>query len=378
MHILHVLGNFGHGGAEMGVVRLIRRYPASGVRHSVCAIGKDVSLAPALPAAAECLSLGIAGRNQLAFWRLYQLIKVKRVQVVHVNNLAPWFDAALAARLAGVACIATFHGVESHLLRHSWLKLRMFRLASRWSHATTAVSSAAAVLLLKLAGGRPEAIKVIPNGIAIEEFVPAVSVDEKIKLRHEFGLPVNGLLFGCVAALRPVKNHAGLVQAFATACQQVKQPAGGHAYLVLVGDGPLDSPLKQQIEDLGCAGQVLFLGQQSEANVKLLLRTFDVFVLNSHTEGLSYALLEALASGLPVVATAVGSNPELVDEGRVGILVPAGDNEALSSALIKVLANPEVLPAMGLASRRKAQSYSLESMVDAYAALYRAACPEMS
>ncbi len=375
MHIMHVLGGFGHGGAEMGVVRLINKNTDPSVRHSVCSFGSDVSMAQFLPADAECYSLEIKGRNVLAFRSLHRLLKKTRTTLVHVNNLAPWFDAALAAKIAGIPCIQTFHGVENFLISNSSVKKLVYRSAHKMTRTVTAVSQAAASLLHTISGIPLESIVVIPNGIDTDDFSPVENADRKRLLRKESGLPETNLIFGCVAALRPVKNHEGMIRSFARASREYGRSNENNPLplLVLIGTGPLEPDLKQLAKDLACDDLVIFTGQQSGASVRKLLRSLDVFVLNSHTEGLSYALLEAMASGLPSVVTSVGSNPELVQHGSEGLLVRPGDEVDLTACFGSILENPKSLASMALNARRKSMTYSFSQMNAAYACLYQAA-----
>lgn len=368
---MHVLGNFGHGGAEMGVARLISSATKRSIRHSVCSLGSNISMADSLPAATECFSLGIDGRNLLASWHLYRLMKKKKVSIVHVNNLAPWFDAALAAKIAGIPCIQTFHGIENHLLRRSLVKVFMYKIAHRISYTVTSVSSSAANLLNKISGIGLNSITVIPNGIDLSQFTPAENSAEKRLLRKEFGLPEKAFLFGCVAALRPVKNHKGLFQSFGQICKEYRIEKKESPKLVLIGDGPLMADLKKLAKNINCENSIIFMGQQSETNVKKLLRAFDVFVLNSYTEGLSYALLEALASGLPAIVTSVGSNPDIITDGCEGFLVPPEDLEALATCLGKIIENSTSLPIKAKSARYKSKEYSLNHMISSYSFLYK-------
>ncbi len=302
-----------------------------------------------------------------AFRLLTKLFREQSVDIVHVNNLAPWLDAALGAALAGCRCILTFHGVEQAQLRFSFKKRVLFRLAANLIGRMTAVAEPAADLMADLTDIARNRIRVIKNGIDTEVFRPAGSMEEKKELRQSLELPENGLLLGCVAALRPVKNHRGLIEAFA----RVVEEGGGDAWLVLIGDGTLENALRERCRDLGASvtERVLFLGRRSD--VARLLPALDAFVLNSDTEGLSYAVLEAMACGLPVIATEVGANPQLVTQGVEGYLVPVGDEPALVSSLNQVLENPEQLINMGANARRRVvEEFSLRTMSAAYRELY--------
>jgi glycosyltransferase involved in cell wall biosynthesis len=177
-------------------------------------------------------------------------------------------------------------------------------------------------------------------------------------------LPVGKLLLGVVARLDPVKNHLGVFHAIDLLRRQGLDVAIG-----LAGDGPLRDELEKAARDLGIGDRVHFLGNVKQIDV--FYSALDVFVLNSHSEGMSNTVLEAMASGLPVVATAVGSNPELVVEGRTGLLVPPGDVASLADGLARLARLPGQRQAMGAAGRRRAESqYSIDRMVRQYETLY--------
>lgn len=365
MHVMHVIGNFGLGGAEVGVARLANELSSLGWSQSICSLGNDKSAGDLLAENVNFFSLGIAGASHTVFLRLRGLLVRQHVDIVHVNNLAPWFDVVLAARLAGCRCVETFHGLENHALRFSVIRKKLFGLANRLSHRVTAVSAAAAELLADCTGINSSGIRVIENGIDTCFFAPPKSAAEKMELRQSLGLPADSLLLVCVAGLRPVKNHQGLLRAFAAVCQGGVLPI----HLLLVGAGPLQGELKDLCGQLGIGAQVVFLGQRHDIN--RILAASDCFVLNSNTEGLSYSVLEAMACGLPVVVTEVGANPRLIESGVSGFLVPPGNEDILAAALVKVGGAFAGLPAMGQKARHKViADYSLDKMVASYVQLY--------
>ncbi len=365
IHIMHVLGNLGRGGAEVGVVRLVQSLNDVRFRHSIVIIGSDRSLLNEYPLAVPCYSLNIQSRSYTAFWKLKKLFRREQVDLVHVNNLSPWFDAALAAKLAGAKCVQTFHGVEQGTLKFSFLRKSLFRLANSLTSNVTAVAPEAAELLCRLVGLSTENVMAIPNGIDTELFSPVPSVGDKYLRRKEADLPGDTILFACVAGLRPVKNHQGLLRGFSSAVKQVDTPAA----LVLIGDGPLLGELKLLAEELNISGQVYFLGRRTD--IVELLQCSDAFVLNSDTEGLSYAVLEAMSCGLPFIGTAVGANIRLISEGKQGRLVPAGDSQALSDLLVHTLRDPSDLVVMGQSARARVVSeYGIGVMIDKYRELY--------
>jgi glycosyltransferase involved in cell wall biosynthesis len=365
IHIMHVLGDLGVGGAEMGVLRLIQNLRDGNLRHSIVIGGSDRTLLNATGSNVPCQSLGIEGRSYLAFMKMARLFRSQHADVVHVNNLALWPDAALGALLAGCRCVETFHGIENSQLNFSAAKRAIFKATARITARMTAVADEAAGLMAALTGINKRAIALIPNGVDTARFAPSESREKKRQLRISKQLPEQDLLIGCVAALRPVKNHRGLLQSFAEATQRSSFPVR----LVLVGDGPLAGDLKAQTQELGIQNQVIFLGWRSD--VPELLQCCDVFVLNSQTEGLSYALLEAMASGLPAIATAVGANPALIDPGTHGWLYPQGDIPGLAAILNEIILHPDVLQLMGQEARKRVDSeYSISKMAAQYALLY--------
>ena len=364
MHIMHIVGNFGPGGAEMGVVRLIKALSKPPFTHSICSVSSDLRMKKHLPGGVKCYSLGINGPSRLACASFVSVFKKAGVDIVHVNNIAPWFDAALASKLCRIRCIQTFHGIEDHTLKFSFLKRLQLFCSLKMSNCLTSVSGASADLLSRIAGFEKKQIKIIDNGIDTNFFSPADSGDKE-NIRSSLGLPVNKCIMGCVAALRPVKNHKGLLAAFQKVIRIHKD-----CILVLIGDGPLAKELKQLSADAGLGSHVVFTGPRD--NVEQYLKAFDIFVLNSKTEGLSYAVLEAMSSGLPVVATDVGGNAQIIDHRENGILYEQGNEKRLANVLVDLIKDPDEISRMGAMAREKIlDKYSLDVMVRQYDQLYR-------
>ncbi|MFC3549807.1 glycosyltransferase [Lysobacter cavernae] len=203
----------------------------------------------------------------------------------------------------------------------------------------------------------------IPNGVDTERFQPQ-PLSARRQTRLALGLAEDAIAFGCIASLTPVKRHCDLIEAFAQVHRQCPQ-----ARLLLVGDGPLREPITAQIEALGLSEAVRLLG--SLPNVEGVLPALDAAVLVSSTEGMSNAVLEAMACGLPVVATGVGGNLQLVQHGISGLLVPAHEPAALAAALQHLIDEPLMRERMGASARaRILREFSLDSMVHAFDRLY--------
>lgn len=202
----------------------------------------------------------------------------------------------------------------------------------------------------------------IPNGVDTARFRPDAMAYGR--LRAQLGLAADALLIGCVADLFAVKRHVDLVDAFVRIRDTYPQ-----ARLLLVGEGPLRSAIESRVRTRRVEDGVHMLG--SRKDVDALLPALDVFVLASDTEGLSNAILEAQACGLPVVATQVGGNPDIVDDD-CGALVPARDPDAMAEAISALLHNPDLRSRMGRAARSLVVgNHSLDSMTQAYASLYQ-------
>lgn len=244
------------------------------------------------------------------------------------------------------------------------LKL-LFRLLNHRYDLIVAPSQAILDQLIRHEGVDRQRTRRLPNGVDCDRFRP---MDRSLRLqgRGRAGLPENAYLIGCVARLVPVKRHEDLVAGFAMV-------AGSHpdVFLVLVGGGALAETISRQVKSLDLGERVLFMGEDRQ--MERLLPLFDAFAMASSTEGMSNAILEAMACGLPVVATRVGGNPELVQPGQTGYLVPPFRPDELALALSDLLDRREHGDRMGRAARLRAEtSFSLPAMIGAFSSFYRA------
>jgi glycosyltransferase involved in cell wall biosynthesis len=204
---------------------------------------------------------------------------------------------------------------------------------------------------------------VIPNGIHVDRFQPA-SPEMHDRLAHLLDLPDRTQIIGTVGRLNWAKDQLGLIRAFKQVHEQHTDTA-----LVLIGDGELRAMLQQSAEEEGVADSVHFLGDRSD--VGELLQGLDMFVLSSLSEGYSMALLEASAVALPIVATEVGGNGEIVRNDVTGLLSPAGNPTALAGAMLTLLRNPKHAVALGQSARAWVERHgSLEAMAMSYDQLY--------
>jgi len=298
-----------------------------------------------------------------AIWRLSRLLREQQVDIVHMHNRAVYFQGVLGAKLARTpVLIYTKHGRNYARQRHRrWMNA----WCNRQVDMIVAVSEDVRKVLLEIEKMPPDRVVTIVNGIDICKYAAArMGRDE---LRAEMGLPPGEKVMGIVARLSPEKDHDNLLQAFAQVWR-----ADGNITLLIVGDGKLRDHLESLARQLGVSDKTRFLGSRSD--VARLLGVFDVFVLSSITEGTSLTILEAMAAGLPVVATDVGGNSALVADGETGFLVSPRNPDALAWAILKVLSDPGLAQAMGEAGQRRAEAeFGREAMARRYEAVYEKA-----
>jgi glycosyltransferase involved in cell wall biosynthesis len=284
-----------------------------------------------------------------------------RIDLVHAHGALSPATIALGARLAGLPSVVTVLGTGQHGDLARLVRKPLGRARARMLFRTAWFVALSDDAREELVGhGVPaERIRVIPNGVDIADHRPA-SADERTPLRDELGLPAGGFLGTFVGRLHPVKDVDTLLAATARVPE---------LSLVVVGDGPDRGRLEMEAARLDVSDRVIFQGQSRR--VPDLLRASDVFLLSSPGEGMSNALLEAMASGLPCLASrTVGGARELLANGR-GLLVADGDVAAWAGAIRSVRDSPELASALGQAAAGHiAGSLSLESTADRLARAY--------
>jgi sugar transferase (PEP-CTERM/EpsH1 system associated) len=267
-------------------------------------------------------------------------------------------DGIMAARMAGIrAVVHGEHGFgmeDPQGLRPKRILIRRF--LSRWVSEYTCVSKRIENWLRNNVRVR-QPITQIYNGVDIEKYRPG---NGRTQIRAELGFAADIPLIGVVGRLDPIKDHSTLLRAF-----EAVRTIRPEARLFVVGDGPERKRLEGQ------AGEgVIFLGNRSDASE--ILRALDMFVLPSLNEGISNTILEAMATGIPVVATRVGGNPELVEDGRTGTLVESGDFQSMASAFLRYFENPDLRARHGKAGRdRVIKEFGIQKMVRTYESVYR-------
>ena len=289
--------------------------------------------------------------------KLAKRYKQLSIDIVHVHNQSTWLHGGIAAKLAGISLVYSEHTTPDCTSQHTkrWEKIEW--VLSKITNQITTVSNSIAKFMVDDAGISTKKIKVIYNGIETKNY--DIEVDTKAK-RRELGIMETDLVVGNVASLLPKKDPKTLLKAFKLVLEEVPS-----AKLLMAGDGQLKNELLQLKDELQLDGSVKFLGNRRD--IPELLKIFDVFALSSIKEGFPIAILEAMASGLPVVATDVDGNAESVIHGKTGIIVPSRNPEALAAAICKLLANKENATFIGEMGRRRVRKYfTFEKMMQGY------------
>ena len=284
------------------------------------------------------------------FLRLCWVLLQNNIQIIHVNSYIPGNYARLAAILTRVPLIIDhWHGFT----RFSLKRKIICRVLGHFTDLSLAVSWGVAAHLVQQCRLDPEKIRVVPNGVDWARFQQGRSKD---LVRQDLGLPLNLPVVGLVARLEHWgKGHKELFEALALIKEQ--HPAQA----LIVGAGRRQTEIQQLAETLGLSQVVHFLGDRRD--IPDLLAAMDVFVLPSHSEGVSLALLEAMAAGLPVIVSRVGGLPEVVRHEENGLLTPVGDAAALARCLTRVLKDPAWAKTLGDQARQDIQfHYSLDRL----------------
>jgi glycosyltransferase involved in cell wall biosynthesis len=387
LHVLQVIANLDIGGAQAVVRTLSEGLVETGCPTVVCSF-KDGPLRPQIEELGipvevlpqrrySILAFPLYVREMLAIRRaLVRLVEKYEVDVIQTHLLRS-LDFLVATLRFGTQRPLIFWTVHNfnfalrpeHLPRfrwlagpkqaaHSWLYRRM----ARWVNGFIAISNDVELAILKTIGPVRERIAIISNGVDIRRYQVAV---DRSAIRRALGFEEEETLYTVVGTLKEQKGHRYLIEAVAPLIQRTRQ-----LHLLVVGDGELRDSLKAQVHAAGIERNVHFLGNRSD--VPTILAASDVFVLPSLWEGLPMALIEAMASGLPVIATLVSGSQQVVEHNQSGILVPPGEVAALRQAMEALLSDPERAKLLGKAAQRRIEeTYSARRQAEEHLILYR-------
>jgi len=366
--VVHVIYRLAVGGLENGLVNLINRMPAERYRHVIVCIDDYTDFRERIQRKdVEVYALHKRPGTDLgAYVRFWRLMRRLRPAIVHTRNLGA-LEFQFPAWLAGVRHrVQGEHGRDTGDLQGTNRKYLLFRkfmrpLVSRY----VALSQDLANWLETSAGAAPQKISQIYNGVDTEKFF---SVKHRLPLPVEHFTPKGCIVIGTIGRMQPEKDQLTLVRTFIALLDTVEK-GRERLRLVLIGDGPL----REQAQAILCEAKAEHLawlpGARNDA--PKIMQALDIFVLPSLIEGVSNTILEAMATGLPVVATAVGGNPELVSQGETGVTIPAADETAMSQAIQRYIDAPELCRIHGKAGRLRVEKmFSMASMVSGYLRVY--------
>ncbi len=366
--VAHIIHRLGIGGLENGLVNLVNRIPPERYRHVIICLKDATEFGQRIQrkdVRVICLHRK-DGQDFAMFASLFHLLRELKPDIVHTRNLAA-LECQLPAWLAGVRHrIHGEHGWDVYdpggvNRKYQWLRRAFRPLVHRYIPLSLQLKD---YLTAKV--GVPEhKIRHICNGVDTEAFHPAEGSRAAME-DCAFPAPDQWVLFGTVGRMHGVKDQMTLVRAFLRLLQTRPE---AKVRLVLVGEGPLREQALSALREAGAEELAWLPGERTD--VAALLRGLDVFVLPSLAEGISNSILEAMATGLPVIATAVGGNPELVVDGVTGRLVEAGNPVAMANVLAEYLDNRSLIRSHGSQGLRRVVShFSLDAMVNRYLAVY--------
>ena len=366
LHVAHAVLSLDVGGLERIVLDLVREGYHLGQRVSILCLerpGRLASEAEALGVRVVCVHKR-PGLRLGTFKQLRDVLDDLRPDVLHTHQVAALFYAGSAARSVGVPVVHTEHG--NHFARAGWLRTQRMAWLWWWSARHARKFFCVSKDIANELGNRRvvprHKLEVVCNGIDTEPFGQKSDTEG---LRASLQIPGDALVIGTVGRLNEIKRQDLLLRAFARVRTQFPS-----AHLLIVGDGPVRDELQRLAESLALGDWVHFAGYQSQP--ERYLQAMDVFSLTSRMEGLPLSILEAWATGLPVVASAVGGVPDLIEHGRNGLLFPSGDESALVGLLGELLRDPLRRRSLGDAGKEEVSArYDLARMAGEYDRHYR-------
>jgi glycosyltransferase involved in cell wall biosynthesis len=368
--VLHLINSFDAGGTERQAVELLNRLDEKRFDARLAVLGwrgplrrQIVERFPYVPEFPLNSFFNANAVKQIL--RLRETMIAKRIAVLHTHDFYSGALGVTAARLCGVKVIAAQRHLRlSNRRIHDWGTRYIHRLA------TCLLVNAEGIRdhILKMGSARPGKIVVIHNGLdaRAQDEKDARALRERLRagLLAELGLGADAKIIGCVAGLKPVKGHRYLLEAAAKVME-----ADQRIHLVLVGDGELRDEIAALARRLGIGARTSLLGHREDS--AQLAAAFDVAVLASLSEGLPNAVMEAMAAGAPVVATAVGGVPELIENGGTGFLVPPANSEALAERIEYALSQADRTGLIAMRGRQFIiERFGVERMVAAVERLY--------
>jgi sugar transferase (PEP-CTERM/EpsH1 system associated) len=360
--VCFIIDHLAVGGAQRQLVELVRALPRDRFQLSVVSLSTaQMELAKAIAACGvEVVSIRQSGPwSWSCFWRLLHCLRRVRPDVVHTWLFTADLYGRLAARLAGVPVVVS--AVRSVEPDKPWHYIAADRILGRATDGFTVNARAIGEVLIRRERIAPGKIHLVANGVDLRVFDPA-RVNGALRCR--LGVGPEAPVVGIVGRLAPVKDHATFLRAAARVVRQAPD-----VRFLLVGRGPLRQDVERLAAELGLGRHVHVLDEESQ--MPDVFASLDIAVVSSRYEGCSNAILEAMAMAKPVIATAVGGNPELVVPDETGLLVPPQDPDRLGEAILALVQDRARAERMGRSGRRVIEArFSVQRMVEETAALF--------
>lgn len=360
LRLCHVITEFDAGGAERILLRTVQRLDQQRFPSYIVSLRPAGSLSPAAErSGVEVVHLGMGRRpGPATIWQLARLFRKRKVDIAH----AYLYDASIATRIAGrlarvPVVVTSTRASLSYLPRVAWW---LDRATAPWCQRIIAVSRGTAEFVIQREGIPRDKVVVIPNGVDLERFRPGGKQTARTDLR----VASDAFVVACVGRLHPQKGHRYLLEALDAMRSRVPG-----LLCLMAGEGALRVALEAEVKRRGLAAVCRFLGAQDP--IQPLYAAADVVVLPSLYEGMPNVVLESMAMGCPVIATAVEGSVDLVEDGVTGLLVPPADAAALERALLELASDSGRRVAMGRSARAVAErSHGIDRMVNALEARY--------
>lgn len=365
--IAHVVYKLDYGGLENGLINLINNMPSERYKHVIICLTDYTDFSKKLKKEVHLFSLHKnEGKDIGLYFKIYKLFRRIKPDIVHTRNMAT-LESLLPAFLAGVKIrVHGEHGRDVHDLDGKSVKFRLLRklfrpLVDRYIPLSDELEK----YLLENINVSKKKITHICNGVDMDKFYPLKN--EKDVLPEGFLSP-GSIVIGTIGRMEEVKDQSNLADAFiniVSSDPEMKKKLR----LVMIGNGSLLNTIKMKLDKEDCARVSWLPGIRED--IPELLREIDIFVLPSKAEGISNTILEAMAIGLPVVATNVGGNSELLVDGETGFLVPRNNPQALAEAIVRYINDPELRSQHAKSARERAvKEFSMDTMVKKYIDVY--------
>ncbi len=361
--VAHLINHLSPAGKEMGIVKLLNRMDPQRFQGYLVVFDKVWDTLSLDVEKSELIAINKKkGNDPLLPFKVAKILRSRKIDILHTHAWGTLVEGILGAKLARTPVI--IHG-EHGTFHKTGKRKKVQNLFWRWADYRLSVSGILARNLEKTIELPENSFETILNGVDTDKFKP--NAEDRARVRAELGIREDTVLIGTVGRTIKVKNHPLMIEA-----AHILKDRGLPFKMVVVGDSPFYSireEMEEKIKKYRLSDTVEFLGNRSD--VERVMNAFDIFVLPSLSEGCSNVIQEAMATGLPVIATNVGGNPELVSDGRTGFLFTSEDADDFAAKMETLVCNPALRKQFGEASREDAlQRFSLDVMVKAYEDFY--------